>query len=427
MDQEKMQRLISFFNGALTAYHAKDCLKALLIENGFEKLLETEDFALKEGGKYFVERGAALIAFTVGSLDHFSYKIVASHLDSPCLKLKANPLQTKENAVTLNVETYGGGIWHTFFDRPLKIAGRVILSENGALVAKTVVSPFNLTIPSMAIHINRGVNDGFAINAQTDLAPLLSLRGNEQEWLAKIAGDQEVVSYDLFVVNADMPYAFGLNDEFFATPRADDLASARASVEALLNKADSDGVCVMACLTHEEIGSNSAQGAAGDFLENVLRRIGYAFHFDDNEFYKALASSFLLSVDNAHAVHPNHPEKSDPTNRVSLGGGIAIKSHAGGAYATDAMSDAVVKTVFERAGVAYQYFYNRSDMRSGSTMAIHAVTRLGVSAVDIGLPQLAMHSACECFALTDYDEMVNGLTAFFSSDILATDDGFVLR
>ena len=424
---EKIRELTEFLENSLTAYHAKEQARQTLLKNGFTALSETEDFELVEGGKYFVERGASLIAFTVGGLDRFSYKIVASHVDSPALKLKENPVKRTENCAVLNVEPYGGGVWYSFFDRPLKIAGRVVKNDDGHIYAETVESPFLVTVPSLAVHQNRGVNEGFAVNAQTDLLPLLSLAGGESEWLEKLAGETRVLSHDLFIVNAEKPYTFGVNNEFLASPRIDNLTSVCGSLEALLGKAESDGVCVAALMHHEEVGSHSTQGAGGDFLENVLRRIAYALRFDDNEFYKALASSFFLSVDNAHALHPNHPEKSDPTNKTLLGGGVVIKSHAGGAYVTDAVSSAIVKTVLEKAGVSYQSFFNRSDARSGSTLGVAALTRLGISGADIGLAQLAMHSACECFAASDYIELVNGLTAFYSSDFIADSNGFTVR
>lgn len=422
-----METLLDFLKNSLTAYHACENAKARLVENGFSPLKETEDWELSEGGKYFIERGGALIAFTVGGLDNFSYKIVASHVDSPALKLKENPVEKRGAYAVLNVETYGGGVWYSFFDRPLRIAGRVVKSENGRVYSETVTSPFLLSVPSLAVHQNRGVNDGFAVNAQTDLSPLLSLNGGEADWLERIAGDGKTMGYDLYLVNADSPYFFGAEDEFLASPRIDNLTSVCASLDALLSKADSDGICVAAFLNHEEIGSRTTQGADGDFLENALRRIAYALRFDDNEYYKALASSFLLSADNAHAVHPNHPEKADPTNKTVLSGGVAIKAHANGAYITDALAAATVRTIFDKAGVKHQNFFNRSDMRSGSTLGVAALTRMGVAGADIGLAQLAMHSACECFAKEDYAELVNGLTAFYSSDLLADGNGFLVR
>lgn len=420
-----MEKLLDYLRSSLTAYHACDNAKALLLENGFSPLRETQDWELCEGGKYFVERGGAIVAFTVGGLDNFSYKIVASHVDSPALKLKNDPLVKKCPYVTMNVETYGGSIRYSFFDRPLRIAGRVVKSEGGRVFSETATSPYLVTIPSLAAHQNRGVNDGFSVNAQTDLQPLLAL-GEADDWLKEIAGEG-AIAYDLYLVNDEAPYEFGLKNEFIASPRIDNLTSAYASLEGLLAKADSDGVCVAALFNSEEIGNNTASGAGSDLLENTLRRIAYALRFDDNEYYKALASSLLLSVDNAHAAHPNHGEKADITNRTALGGGVAIKAHAGGAYITDALSEAIVKTVFDKAGVRYQSFFNRSDIPSGRTLGATALTKFGVAGADIGLAQLAMHSACECFAKADYAELVNGLTAFYSSDFLAKDGGYLVR
>ncbi|MBQ7323882.1 MAG: M18 family aminopeptidase [Clostridia bacterium] len=424
-----MEKLIDFLKNSLTAFHAVENAESLLKAEAFEKLSETEDWKLEEGGKYYLVRGGALIAFRVGSLDNFSYKIAASHTDSPALKLKENPLQKSALYATLNMETYGGGIWYSFFDRPLKLAGRVIKQAENKLLEERVTSPFTLTIPSVAIHQNRTANDGFSVNAQVDLAPLLSLASgveNMDALLKNIAGEG-VISYDLFLVNADMPYSFGLNDEFLASPRIDNLSSVYASLEGLLNAQEHSGICMAACLDNEEVGSLTAQGADGDFLENVLRRIAYALRFDDNEYYKALANSFLLSVDNAHAVHPNHPEKADPTNKTVLGGGIVIKNHANKAYITDALSSALVKTIFEKAEVKCQTFFNRSDVRSGSTLGAAALRHTGMMGADIGLPQLAMHSAMESCAKSDYAEMKKGITAFYETTFTREEDGISLQ
>ena len=423
-----MNDLLNFLNDSLTAYHAVENTKKILLENGFSRLSEREDFEIHANGKYFIERaGAALIAFTVGNLDNFAYKIAAAHLDSPCLKLKSEPLQKSNGCVTLNTETYGGGVWHSYFDRPLKIAGRVVKCENGRVRSEVVTSPYAVVIPSLAIHQQRTVNDGFAINAQIDLQPLLSLDGQQNEWLDKITNGENATAYDLFVVNAQSPYTFGCNDEFIASPRIDNLTSAYAALQALLSHAESDGICVAAFLNSEEIGNRTTTGADGDFLGVTLRRIAYALRFDDNEYVKAVCASFFLSVDNAHAVHPNHPEKADTTNKAVLGGGVVIKAHANGAYITNAMSAAVLKTVLDKAGVKHQSFFNRSDVRSGSTLGAAALSKLGMAGVDVGLAQLAMHSACECMAKSDYAEMVTALTAFYSTNILAEENGFVLQ
>lgn len=422
-----MQNLTEFLKNSYTAYQAVDNAKTLLKANGFVPLSETEDWTLEEGGKYFVERGgSALIAFTVDGLDDFCFRIVASHTDSPALKLKENPARASGVYTTLNVEKYGGGIFYSYFDRPLKLAGRIVYEENGIVKTQTVVSEKNFVIPSLAVHMNRGVNEGFAINPQIDLQPLLSLSGEGENWLTAVT-DKKAISYDLYLVNAETPYFFGLNDEFLAAPRIDDLTGVYASLQALLSHARSGGVCVAACFDSEEIGSTTLTGAGGDLLEILLKRIAYAFKFDENEYYKALASSFLFSLDNAHGVHPNHPEKSDPTNKTTLGGGIVIKAHADKAYVTDALSSAVAKTVFDRAGVKYQTFFNRSDVRSGSTLGRISLEHVGVNGVDIGLAQLAMHSSIECFAKSDYTELINGLTAYYSSEILFSSEGVKIK
>ena len=407
-----------FLQTSYTAFHAVDNAKALLRENGFEPLSENEDWEVQEGGKYYVERGGcALIAFTVGNLDNFSFKIAAAHVDCPALKIKESPVIKTEPYEKLNVETYGGGLWYSFLDRPLKIAGRIVYEDEGALKAETVTSEYCVTIPSVAIHQNRKANDGFAINAQVDLLPLLSASGNGGEWLSNIT-DKQVVAKELYLVNANEPYFFGVKNEFMASPRIDDLTGVYAILQALTEHAQgSGGICVAALFDNEEVGSRSFGGAAGDLLENTLRRITYALKMDDSELYKAFAGSMLISVDNGHALHPNHPENTDPTNKATLGGGVVIKHHAGKAYTTDTMSAAIMQTICNRAGVKHQAFFNRSDVASGSTLGTISQARISMPAVDIGLPQLAMHSANESFAVADYDELHTALTAFFSSTL----------
>ena len=424
---EQTQKLSAFLESSLTAFHARDNVKKILEENGFLSLKETQDWEICEGGKYFVERGTSLIAFSVGNLERYAFKIVASHVDSPALKIKENPEKNTGGLITLNVEKYGGGLWYSFFDRPLKIAGQIVVGKDGKLETKTVASSFPVTIPSQALHINREANDNFAVNLQTDALPLFGM-ADDEDFLQSLFPDEEnIVDYDLFLASAEKPYLCGKNEAFLASPRVDNLTSVYASINALLNHADSKGICVATFFNHEEIGSITREGAGGDFLDKTLRKLNFALRFDDNEYDKALASSFCLSVDNAHALHPNHPEKSDPTNHTNLGGGVVIKKHASGAYVTSALSSAVVKAIFDKAGVAYQTFFNRSDAKSGSTLGVALLSKVSVLGADIGIAQLAMHSACETFAIKDFQYLLDGLTAFYSSNIELENDTVVIE
>ena len=425
---ESLQNLTKLLENGFTPYQVNELIKEQLTENGFIPLYEEEDWTIEENGKYYVQRDGSLLAFRVGNLDTFSFKIIATHSDSCGLKLKENFLVHTDTYTKLNVEPYGGGLWYSFFDRPLKIAGRIVYEEDGALRVQTLQSPFTLQIPSLAIHFNREANEKFSVNPQIDLLPLLSESKTvtEEEFWQSMQVDKRVLGHDLFLVNTEKSYTTGMDNEYVSSPRIDNLTSVQATVDALINTQAESGICVGAFFNHEEVGSHTSQGASGDFLENTLRRIAFSLFFNEVEFFKAMASSFLLSVDNAHAVHPNHPETSDVTNKTIMGKGIVIKSHAKQAYATGAVTSAILKRIFEGANVPYQTFYNRSDMRSGATLGNISMARFGVHGADIGLAQLAMHSSCECFAKADYSALLNGLTAFFNSRIQQEKDSISL-
>ena len=405
-----LEGLARFLGSSYTAYQAVQNAAAFLAAHGFCPLLESEEWNLQRGGRYFTTRnGSALIAFTRGGQAESAFKIVASHTDSPALKLKENAALSDGAFTRLNVEPYGGGIWYSFFDRPLKIAGRVVREREGELVAENYVSEENIVIPSLAIHMDRTVNDKFAPDPQTDLLPLWSL-GKEE-----LGGALEgALAFDLYAACAQQPFTSGRHGEFLSSPRLDNLTSVTASLSALAENAG-EGVAVAACFDSEEVGSRTLQGAAGGFLKSVLLRIGEALSLTEGERERLLARSFMISLDNAHSLHPNHPEKCDPTNRAVMGGGVVIKGHAGGAYTTDAASSAVIKRIFARAGVKFQTFYNRSDMRSGGTLGAISLSEVTLRTADLGLAQLAMHSAAETFAKADYEELIKGLTAFYQT------------
>lgn len=401
--------LKEYLDSSYTAYQAVDNAESVLLEKGFSPLKENEKWVLSIGGKYYVKRnGSSLIAFTVGNGDYF--KIVASHTDSPCLKLKENAEMKTGPYTKWNVETYGGGVWYSFFDRPLKVAGRIVVKNGSTLTQKNVVSPYVLTIPSLAVHMNRGVNEGFAVNPQTDLLPLASLTEADP---VKGLSDEEVVSFDLYLASAEKAYENGMMGDFLSAPRLDNLTSAFSSILAL-SESDGDGVLVAALFDNEEVGSLTMQGAASDFMKRTLSKIAQSLSFSEDEAY---SKSFMVSLDNAHALHPNHPEKCDPTNRPTMGGGVVIKAHANKAYTTDALSSAIIKLVFEKADVRYQTFFNRSDMRSGGTLGAISQGKVSILTADLGLAQLAMHSAVETMALSDFDNLVKGLKALYSSSL----------
>ena len=404
-------QLKNFLKTSYTAYQAVENAKNFLLANGFTPLDEGEPWNLKAGGKYFVTRNqSSLIAFRCGD---GPFKIVASHTDSPCFKLKDHAVQESGPYSRLNVEEYGGCILYSFFDRPLRLAGRVMRNDEKGVKTELYVSNFCVTVPSLAVHMNRDVNDGFKPDRQNDMEPLLGLGKRD---LDEILGEN--IGYDLFAVPDVEPYESGASGEFLSSPRIDNLTSVYGSLLALADDS-CVGNCLVACFDNEEIGSRTRQGAAGDFLKSVISRISAK----KSEIETLLSQSFLVSLDNAHAVHPNRPEKCDPTNQPAMGGGIVIKGHAGGAYTTDGLTAAVIKKIFSKAGVKYQSFYNRSDMRSGSTLGAISLTQESIPSVDLGLAQLAMHSAVETMAKSDFEELVKGLTAVFSSHIAIRSDG----
>lgn len=414
-----MEKLEKFLDESKTAYQACENAAKILKDNGFSELDENKKWNPEKGGKYFTVRdGSALIAFKVGEKSGFN--IVASHADSPCFKIKLNPEIKVENYFKFNVERYGGGIFYSFLDRPLSVAGRIIIEKDGVIQAKNFVSEKTFVIPSVAIHFNRDVNNALKLNPQTDMSPIedvLKGGGLEKE-INAFADGAKVRDCDLFLVSAEKPFLSGYSDSLLSAPRIDNLTSVLSSVEALINCSPASTATAFIA-DNEEVGSATKQGAGSQFLADTIERICLA---TGRDVYSALANSFMVSDDNAHAVHPNHPELSDPTNKVLLGGGIVIKHHANQNYTTDAFSSSVLKSVFDRAGVKYQDFFMRSDLPCGGTLGAISSKNVSVRSVDIGLAQLAMHSAVETMCLSDYAEAVKGLTAFYNCAL--TTDGY---
>jgi len=413
--KQMLKQLLTQLENSPTAYHAVENAKKILLGKGFCELYESNDWSIEKNSKYFVVAdGSALIAFVTGT-ENSGVNIVASHTDSPALKLKFNPIVKQGKIVKLNVEKYGGGLLYSWLDIPLNIAGRIIVKEknSGKLISKLVFDTHKIIIPSVAIHLDREVNSkGLVLNAQNDLQPMVSMNPDFQ---LKLFDDNkyEILDYDLYLTNASKPYLAGFDNEFLVSPRIDNLTSAFASIYAIVD-INSKNIALTYLADNEEVGSATKQGAGGTFLKKTVERIAKSIKKDVDVM---LSNSFMVSCDNAHATHPNHPEKSDPTNNVTLNGGVVIKHHANQNYTTDAFSSSVLKTIANRCNIATQDFFMRADMPCGGTLGAISSSQLSIRSVDIGLAQLAMHSATETMGSKDYDSLVTLLKQFYNSKI----------
>ena len=423
------RRLCSFIQASPSAFHAVDEITSRLRDVGFRYLPENAAWSMEPGGCYFTTRNASsVIAWRIGDNmpeDGYHFQIAASHSDSPAFKVKdAAELSAPGNALRLNVEAYGGMIDYTWFDRPLGLAGRVMVRDGSRIESRLlfVDRPVAL-IPSVAIHMNREVNKGFAPDRQVDACPLFSAgalgAGSFDAFLAGELGVDPawIVGRDVFLVSLEAARIWGAADEFVSAPRLDDLMCAHASLEAFLSAKQNGCVSVYCCFDNEEVGSNTKQGAMSTMLRDVLERINDALGFGGQDLRRALAASMMASCDNAHAAHPNHPEKADEGNRCFLNGGIVVKEAANQAYCTDAFSRAVFTGICADAGVPVQRFANKSNMAGGSTLGNLSNIQASMHAVDIGCPQIAMHSSYETAGVLDALYARRALEAFFETDI----------
>lgn len=425
------RELLAFLDASPTSFHAADNMAGMLEEAGYTRLLEGQRWNLETGRGYYVMRNeSALIAFWIPCRDFAGFQIMASHSDSPAFKIKANAeMEVDRRYVKLNVERYGGMLCAPWLDRPLSLAGRVVVRTAEGVETRLIqVDRDLMIIPNLAIHMNRKVNDGYEFNAQRDMLPLLGMEGAKDGFLPLIAVEagvevDDILDTDLFLYNRMKGTVLGLDQEFIAAPRLDDLQCAFASLKGLLEARPKESVAVHCVLDNEEVGSGTKQGAASTFLKDVLRRINTSMGRSEEEYLMALASSFLVSADNAHSVHPNQPDKADPTNRPYMNGGIVIKYSANQKYTTDAVSGALFKTICEKAGVPYQVFTNRSDMLGGSTLGNISNTQVALNTVDVGLAQLAMHSPYETAGSRDTQYLVKAAAVLFSSSVQGCGDG----
>lgn len=434
-EKTEIQKMMEFLDKSLTSYHAIEQMSLQLEEENFTKLSEKQVWQLDREKSYYMTRNdSSLMAFRVPdcAVDEIKgFHIYAAHSDSPAFKVKEHPEMEKEGCyVSVNTEKYGGMILNTWLDRPLTIAGRVCVEQGDELVTYPVKLKDNLCmIPNLAIHMNRDMNNGVALNPQIDMLPLITMTDDSKEkkfslneMLAKTLSEQtgkqftkeDILAGDLFVVNCNKAVLAGATDEFIMTGRYDDLGCAYGGLSALLQSKSENYIDVLAIFDNEEVGSLTRQGADSTLLPDTLHNIADGLDVKEAVLRTWIADSFLLSADNAHACHPNQSGKADPTNRPYLNRGIVLKFHGSQKYATDAYSAAYVKKLCKETEVPVQTYANRSDIAGGSTLGNLAMAQVSMPAADIGLPQLAMHSAYETAGVKDIEYLVKMTIKFFS-------------
>ena len=426
----RIQDMMNFLDSSPCNFLAVSNIAKRLEAEGFTHLDQRDKWNLSPGGKYYVtQNDSAIFGFIVGTEPVYNgYKIITAHSDSPGFRIKPAPeMLCDGNIMKLNTEVYGGPILYTWFDRPLSIAGRVILRSNDPLHPVTRLVKFDrplLTIPHLAIHYNRSVNDGNPLSRQKDMLPVIAHINDTAEkdgyilnLVAKELGVEakEILDFDLTLYDTTPACLVGVNDEFLTSGRIDDLSMAYSAMVALLDSTDTRMTRVMAIFDNEETGSETKQGACSPVLTHILQRINSSLGGDDETYMRAVASSFMVSADNGHATHPNYPEKQDPTNHPVLGGGPVIKINANCKYMSDADSAAVFRTICEDAGVPYQYFVNHSDVAGGSTLGNKLTAQINLRGVDMGAAQWAMHSVRETASAQDMIYIIRAFTQFFNA------------
>ena len=426
------REVIEFIDESPSTYHVVKNCSDILDENGFERIMPREKWEIKKGGKYFLKKSSStIIAFTVG--EDFDvkngFKIFGAHTDSPCFRIKPNPEIITENVVRLNTEVYGGPILSTWFDRPLSIAGRVIVKGKNSFFPRTVKIKIDeplLTIPNLAIHQNREVNNGVKIDKQNDVLPMISLinKNFEREgYLERIILEktgikkEDIIDFDLYLYATEKGCLLGANEEFMSSPKIDNLASVYTGLIGLLEAEENqDRINIFVAFDNEEIGSATKQGADSNYLLNTLERISLALGLSRGDFLQMLESSYILSADAAHAAHPAHLGKTDPTNRGRINEGISIKISAKQKYTSDGYSIAVIKQLIEGTEIQIQPFVNESNELGGSTIGPISSTHLDIDGVDLGVPMFAMHSVRELCGIFDVFYLKELAKEFFSKE-----------
>ena len=422
-----LDKIINLLNESYSPFHVVKNIENELKENGFSLLKENQNFRLEKGKKYYVKRNdTSIIAFEIPddfSFASSSFLLTATHNDSPTFKIKPNPIIHKGNLMLLNTEPYGGGIYATWLDKPLSIAGRVLVEKDDRIESRLLaIDEDLLEIPNVCIHMNRTVNSENKVNPSTDTLPLFGIDQNDfsfDKYLLKQLNLEgyEVLSHDLFLYNREKAKLIGREKEFLASGRLDDLSASYSALLGFLSSKKGKAIKVYASFDNEEVGSLTRQGASSTFLKETLKRVIIALGGKDDDFEKTIASSFMLSIDNAHADHPNHMEYTDKTTKVEMNKGIVIKYNANQSYTSDALSSAIVKSIMKKNAIPYQEYTNRSDLRGGSTLGNISNSEVSLITVDIGLAQLAMHSSYEIMGKKDIDYLVDFTKDYFASNI----------
>lgn len=420
-------KLIQFINDSPSPFHVVENIRNILKDKNYKELKETSKWNLT-AGKYFVTRNnTSVIAFVIPKkIQDYHFQIVSSHTDSPTFKIKCeSELNGPKEYIRLNVEKYGGAIHYTWLDKPLSIAGRVFVKKDNKVLSKNIYFDKDLIIiPSLPIHFNRNVNDGVKLDPQIDLCPMFSNgelhKGDFVKMLAKKLNvkTKEIMSYDLYLVNRQVGTVLGYKDEFIAAPKLDDLEACYSSLLSFTDSKDNGSINAFCSFDNEEVGSLTMQGAMSTFLKDTLRRINSSLGNTEEEYYMALAKSFMVSFDNAHALHPNHPEKFDEENKCYMNKGVVIKENASQSYTTDSFSRAIFKDICQKAKVPTQNFANKSNEKGGSTLGNISNSQVSLHTVDIGLAQLAMHSSYETAGSLDLEYAYEALKTFYSKHIL---------
>ena len=429
MDQKYIEstlELMDFIQDSPSCYHVVANAAAMLENAGAIRLDEKNAFDIKAGNCYFVVRNSSsLIAFRMPEEKPTGYSIVAAHTDSPSFKLKENPeISSGEAYTTLNVEAYGGMLMAPWFDRPLSIAGRAFVKEDDGRISERLVN-FDkdlCQIVNLCIHQNREANKGYEYKVQKDMLPVIAggkHQGAVKTLVAELleVDEEQVLDTELFLYNRMNGSIWGLDDEFFSSPKIDDLQCAFSALKAFINCEDSSSskIQMVALFDNEEVGSSTKQGANSDFLWHLTHRIGCAMDWSFDERCAIQAGSFMLSADNGHSLHPNYPEKCDPTNKPLINGGVLIKYAGNQKYTTDAYSGSFLKSILKDAGVPYQVFFNNSNVTGGSTLGNISTTQFSIPTVDIGAAQLAMHSPYETAGTMDTFNLTEGMKAFYKA------------